>query len=260
MPNKPLSAICLSTKQAVDGFLLDLGASRRSPSTIEAYRTVLKFLVDYAEKEDWPPVDQIAPRHLRAYFAGIQTRPRWFGQRDASRKPISSSYYETIYRRTKRFFNWLVAEEEIASNPMARIQHPKIEEKVIPIVSETDFAKLLKLTDPQLRRTKREKFRAIRDRAALWLLCDTSGRKDEIAGISVEDVDLQQRRVLVMGKGRKERYLWVGNTTAKALWRYLREREGVYPITDDLWVDAEGRPMTSAWLYFMLKRLGRSAG
>jgi site-specific recombinase XerD len=47
-----------------------------------------------------------------------------------------------------------------------------------------------------------------------------------------------------MEKGRKERYLFIGNTTAKALWRYMREREKTHPFTDDLWVDAEGSPMT----------------
>jgi site-specific recombinase XerD len=248
MTQQQVSAICLSVKDAVEGFLLDMGASRRSPSTIEAYRIVLRFLAEHAEKEDWPSVDQISVRHLRSYFASIQERPRWCGKRDTSLKPISSSYYETNYRRIKRFFNWLVEEGEIPINPMARVQHPKIEERVIPVVSDSDFTKLLRLTNPELYRTQAEKFRAYRDHAVLWLLCDTSGRREGIIGISVDDVDLQQHRVLVMEKGRKERYLFIGNTTAKALWRYMREREKTHPFTGDLWVDAKGAPMIATWL------------
>jgi site-specific recombinase XerD len=114
---------------------------------------------------------------------------------------------------------------------MARIQHPRIEEKVIPVVTDADFGKLLRLTAPDLYRTTREKFRAYRDQAVLWLLSDTSGRREGITGVTVDDLDLQEHRVLVMEKGRKERYLFIGNTTSKALWRHLREREKTYPLT-----------------------------
>ena len=85
-------------------------------------------------------------------------------------------------------------------------------------------------------------------------------RREGLAGLEVDDIDLQGRCALVMEKGRKQRYLDFGNTTAKALWRYLAEREKLQPAVDDLWVDANGNAMLTTWVYEMLKRLGKRAG
>jgi site-specific recombinase XerD len=182
MTQQQVSDLRLSIKDAIDGFILDLNASDKSPRAKETYRMTLGFLCQYAQAQNWPPVANISANHLRRYLADLKVRPRWFGARDPSLKPMSSSYFETNYRRIKTFFNWLKAEGEIAENPMARIPHPKIEEKVIPIVTDADFAKLLRLTSPDPYYTQREKFRAVRNQAVLWLLSDTSGRREGITG------------------------------------------------------------------------------
>ena len=199
--------------------------------------------------------------HLRHYFADVQKRPRWFGQRGRG-EPISASYYHTIYRRINTFFNWMVDEGylEPEANPMLRIKRPKLEERVIPVVEENDFQVLLKLRDPAQCRTLEARFRAFRDQAALWVLFDTSARREGITGLSVDDVDLAKKELLLMEKGWKERLAPIGNITAKALWRYLGEREKLQPATDDLWVDASGNAMGQKWVYDMLRRLGRQAG
>ena len=71
---------------------------------------------------------------------------------------------------------------------------------------------------------------------------------------------LRERRVLVEGKGRKERYMYIGAATSKAMGRYKMLRDSLEPWTDDWWVDAQGKPMGDNWLYLMLKRLSDRAG
>jgi integrase len=51
-------------------------------------------------------------------------------------------------------------------------------------------------------------------------------RRAECAGMTLDDVDLDQRIVRVLGKGRRPRVLPIGRKTAQALDRYLRAREG----------------------------------
>jgi site-specific recombinase XerC len=51
-------------------------------------------------------------------------------------------------------------------------------------------------------------------------------RRAECAGMTLDDVDLDQRIVWVLGKGRRPRALPIGRKTAQALDRYLRTREG----------------------------------
>ncbi|MFQ6031054.1 MAG: tyrosine-type recombinase/integrase [Dehalococcoidia bacterium] len=251
----------LSLRDAKEGYLLDLQAARQAQSTIEAKEVVLRQLVEYSEAHDWPPVEELTVVHLRHYFADIRDRPRWFSKQGKD-KPISASYYQTIYRRINTFFNWLADEGHIEpnANPMLRIKRPRLEERVIPVVEPDDFQVLIKLRDPALYKTPTARFRAFRDQAVLWVLVDTSVRREGITGLRVDDVDLSNRRLLLMEKGRKERYAPIGNTTAKALWRYLVEREKLKPATDDLWVDATGEAMTPDWVSSMLQRWGDRAG
>jgi site-specific recombinase XerC len=74
-------------------------------------------------------------------------------------------------------------------------------------------------------------------------------RRAECAGITLDDVDLDQRIVWVLGKGRRPRALPIGRKTAQALDRYLRVREG-HRLANlpHLWIGRNG-PMTPSGIY-----------
>ena len=260
MTVKQVPDLCLSLRFGIDNFLLDLEISNRSNGTIQAQRIVLGFMADFADEAQWPSLQDITKAHLRQYLAVLKSRPRWFGKRESAQTPVSDSYYETHYRRIKRFFNWCIVEGYIGQNPLADIPHPKVSQRVIAIVSDQNFQKLLKLTDPNLFRSPARRFRACRDQAALWLLMDTPGRRQEITRLTVNNVDLRDRRVLVEGKGREERYLYIGAVTTKAMGRYKMLRDALEPWTDDWWVDAPGKGTGNNWLYLMLQCLSARAG
>ena len=247
---------CLSFRDAVQNFLLDQEISNRTAGTVEAQRIVLGFLTNYAEEEGWPSVDGVGKSHLRQYLAALKGRPK----RSSGVGPISDSYYETQYRRIKRFFNWCVVEGLVDVNPLSDISHPKVGRRVIRTVSDDDFRKLLRLTDPALYRSPARNFRAVRDQALLWLMMDCPGRRDELFRLTVESVDLKERRVLVEGKGRKERYMYFGAVTTKALSRYKVRRDALDPRTSDWWVDCHGSPVGRSWVYQVVKVLGKRAG
>ena len=103
-------------------------------------------MAEFAEEQDWPSVERLNKSHLRQYLAALKGRPKRFGREGS----ISDSYYETQYRRIKRFFNWCVAEGYVNENPVGDIPHPKVGRRVIRTVSDDDFRKLLRLTDPAL--------------------------------------------------------------------------------------------------------------
>jgi integrase/recombinase XerC len=65
-----------------------------------------------------------------------------------------------------------------------------------------------------------------RDTAIILLLVDTGMRRAECHGMTLDDVDLDQRIVWVLGKGHRPRALPMGRNTAQALDRYLRVWEG----------------------------------
>jgi site-specific recombinase XerD len=67
-------------------------------------------------------------------------------------------------------------------------------------------------------------FEARRDAALITFLLDTGARRGEVAGLRVTDIDFDVDVALVLGKGRRERALPFGRTTAVALDRYLHVR------------------------------------
>jgi site-specific recombinase XerD len=78
--------------------------------------------------------------------------------------------------------------------------------------------------------------------------------------MALDDVDLDQRIVWVLGKGRRPRALPVGRKTAQALDRYLRAREGHrLAHLPHLWVGRNG-PMTPSGVYQVVHDRARAAG
>ena len=256
-----INGLCLfSVREASRGFIISLRASNRYKETyLEALERSLAFLSEFAERQHWPAVSELTTSHLEEYVASFATREKWFGERGPKGTRLSQSYDETQYRRLTRFFNWLKVRNHIEKNPLDLIPHPKIDERVIPTVSDREVDVLLKLVDPKLFHTSASRFRAIRDRAMLIMLIDTPGRKSEFGGLKTDDVDIDGGRILVMGKGGRERWMHLGNVAVEALWEYLQAR-AQRARGSALWVDIGGKPMDPDWLRRMLVRRGKDAG
>lgn len=250
----------ISVRGAVSNFLLDLEISNRATGTIEGSRIVLGFLADFSEEREWPVLRDVTREQIREYLAAVRFRPRWFGKRGKKGVPISDSYYETQFRRIKRWFNWCVKEGYCDDNPLLEIPHPRVPTRVVATVSDDDFRKMLMVSDPALFDSPARKFWAYREQALLWVLIDTPGRREEIARLTVDSVDLTERRILVEGKGRKERYMYLGAVSTQAMAKYKAERDMLSPVTDDWWVDYQGTGLDMTWIYRVLHSICERAG
>jgi integrase len=92
------------------------------------------------------------------------------------------------------------------------------------------------------------------------VLLNTGLRLAELAGLRLEDLDLEQDQVWVMGKGRRARLLPLGPKTVKALDRYLRSRSQHKAANLPwLWVGSSGA-MTNSGIAQMIKRRCREVG
>src|SRR5829696_9447860 len=115
----------------------------------------------------------------------------------------------TRYRRLRVLYRWLEEEEEITTNPMAKMRPPIIPEQPIPVVPDDGLRRLFAACAGK-------RFEDRRDTALLMLLLDTGARRAELAGLRLADVDLELDVLLVLGKGRRERALPFGNKAAVA--------------------------------------------
>lgn len=123
----------------------------------------------------------------------------------------------TRWRGLRRFVNWLLAEDIIATDPLAGIVIDKPEPPPVPILTDEDLAALIGAC-------RGKGFNDRRDEAVIRLLIDCGLRVSELTGIDLDDLDLDGETVTVTGKGSRVRAAYFGAKTGQAIDRYIRER------------------------------------
>jgi site-specific recombinase XerD len=248
MPSK-ISELDVSSVAVIgERWRASLDAQRKSPRTIDSYLAAVDALSDFLSRAGMPTV--IAGVHREHVEAFVSARLRETTKRGSLRS-VNSVGIE--YRSLRVFFGYAVGEGEIRESPMARMRPPKADQPTTPLVDDAAMKRLLKVTEGA-------SFEARRDRAVILLLLDCGLRRAEIAGLTVDDVDFAGPFVRVMGKGRKERQVPFGPSTAIALGRYLRIRSGHRSSKlPGLWLGMAG-PMTPSGLYQIVVDRARQAG
>ena len=222
-------------------FQRHLLATNRSQRTVSTYLHALDGLTRYLASEGLPTeVRSIRRMHLESFVA----------DRLATVKAATVSVQ---FRALQQFFNWAVAEDEMRSSPMAKLRPPIVPEEPPAVLTPEKVARLLRACDGP-------GFLARRDLAIVRLLLDSGMRRAELAGLKVEDIDLEDGTAIVMGKWRRPRVVPFGRRTAKALDRYLRVRTlHRMAYRPELWL-SKGGLMTDSGILQALKTRGAHAG
>jgi site-specific recombinase XerD len=219
-----------------------LTAEGKSPRTIQSYEEAALQFVAFLRNAGMPTVAaSITREHVESFLVALRESGK------------SSATCASRYRSLRQLFKWCEEEGEIPSSPMAKMRPPKIGEQHVDV-----------FTDDELRRLfdscKGNTFEARRDTAILRLLVSTGARVGELAGLRVEDVNLDTGCALVTGKSNVQRVLWFTAKTIKALDRYVRARTS-YPhaVEPWLWLGKRGR-MQQSGIQQMLRKRGAQAG
>jgi site-specific recombinase XerD len=208
-------------------------------------RTITTYLIGLRQAETF----------LRAHGTTLEAATRadleaFMGDLLARRAPSTAATY---YKVVKVLYAWLLDEQEIDADPMARMKPPIVPANPVPIVPADGLKRLFQTCAGA-------GFEARRDTALIVLLLDTGARRAEMVGLTLADVDLDLDVLLVLGKGRRERALPFGRKAGEALDRYLRARarhkDADLPW---LWLGLKGR-LTEWGLVQMLRRRGAQAG
>ncbi|TWP35615.1 tyrosine recombinase XerC [Leekyejoonella antrihumi] len=174
----------------------------RSEHTIRAYlgdlAALRAFLVDQGV-DDW---QQVRLADLRSFLA---------------RQDAAGAARATIARRAasaRGFFTWATHVGQLTTNPALRLAAPKRTKTLPGVLRQSEAAGLLEVAkvaadddDPVHQR----------DRAIFELLYASGIRVGELVGLDVDDVDLRERIVRVIGKGNKERTVPFGGPAAEAI-------------------------------------------
>src|SRR5699024_6899986 len=121
------------------------------------------------------------------------------------------------------FFAYLFDQKLIDDNPAIGIQTPNQEKRMPKYLSLDDSKKLLSVTADENDENKE------RDYAIITLFLNCGLRLSELVGINISNIDFSENRLTVIGKGNKERTIYLNEACIKAIQDYLsvRPKEGV---------------------------------
>lgn len=125
---------------------------------------------------------------------------------------LKSSTISTKIYIFKSFFGWLQKEDIINKNPMLRIKNPKQEQRLPKGLSVEELEIM------------RESCKTLRERALCEVLYATGCRLDEIVQANKNDVNFSQQCMRVIGKGDKERTVYLSFKAIYHLKKYLKSR------------------------------------
>lgn len=183
---------------------------RSSPNTVLAYRRDLSGLSAYlhARLEREPRLSDVTRFSLRG----------WLGTTGQGLAPSSIARKLSSVRA---LYVFLGRTGVVRENPAALLQSPKLN-RGLPLVLRPETAsQVVESPDAESPGSAAEK---ARDRALLELLYGSGLRVSELAALDLEAIDLKAFEVRVLGKGRKERVVPVGEKAVSALQAYLALR------------------------------------
>lgn len=220
----------MKTKDLIQLFL-DHQEGLVSDATCSWYERYLKPLKEkYGEKE----CSEITSLDLHSLFV------------EKKRENYSVYTLANFIRVWKRFFSWANEEAFITSDPAKKIRRPLLPPKSPSAISENDIQKLLNAA----KNSKHPQ----RNDALIRFLGDTGARVGGVAGLRLENLNLQSRRAIVFEKGRggkKERLVFFSHQTANAITDWLQVR----PKTDDTRLFL----LQESGIFQVLKRLAKAA-
>lgn len=218
-----------------------------SVNTTAAYRTDLDQLCTYLREQAVSEWSAVAHEHMMGFLIFLRER------RYAN---------STVARRTaavKSFFNYLVGQGLIGSDPTEQIDSPKVDRFPPRAITPNQVDELLELP---LRSSTPE---GLRDKAMLELLYATGMRVSELVALEVGDVALEQTSVRCAGRGGRERTLPLSDTAVTALEEYLDSSRSQLARNSEelsaaLFLNHRGKRLTRQGFWLILKGYAEEVG
>jgi len=171
-------------------------------NTIEAYGRDIQRYIGYLAAQGISDVGEVEPHHVTRFLS------------ERSGGGISSSTLARQVSALRQFHAFLVREGITDRLPTSTLRAPRRDRRLPRALTREEVFRLL---DQHYEGDER----GLRDRAMLELLYATGMRISEMLGLDLDDLDLYDWEVRVLGKGGKERVVPINRPAAESLQRYL---------------------------------------
>lgn len=215
-------------------FIASKKAVNRQDNTLKQYSREIFNMLDFLGKR----IEDITGMDLRYYY-GVMREQRH----------IKMSTMQTRLHYLSSFWDFLVTEELVHSNPVKKVGLLKLEKTIKKPYSAEEMEAL------------RTSCGTLRDRALVEFLYSTGVRVSELVALNVGDIEMGKQELIVYGKGSKERKTYLTDSARFYLRRYLQTRDQTDLESKPLFVtlDKPHDRLTVAGVQHMLRQLGRRA-
>ena len=213
-------------------FLVRKRVEGRSEGTIQQYNQHLRRMLRYIDKS----VGEITEADLFMYISMYKKQ-----------REVSNGYLDNIRLVFSSFFSWLSNKGYIGKNPAAGLDPIRTEKRIKKPLSDTELERI------------RRKCAIERDLALIECLYSTGVRVSELVSLNRKDSDFDGLKLVVYGKGAKERETYLTEASCMHLKEYLDTRtDGNEALFVSL--KAPHERLTVSGVEEILRRLGRSTG
>jgi len=209
-------------------------------------KDVRRFL-DKTGRSDVSLVDVTYPI-LVAWLADLRSRDDYYGRG----KKLTKNTVNCYWRAVKRFYDWLYDDVKVIDDlPTEAIKTPKSCRRLIPTFQEHHIQALLQQCPPG-------DWYGTRDRAIIFTLLYTGLRKEEIASLTLDNINFEEHYIRVIGKGDKQRQVHLQARPTKEIIRWLTIRPQRKAKT--LFTTRGGNPLSADAFHQLIVRIGQIAG
>ena len=224
--------------QFIDFYWLTTGASK---NTLSAYRSDLKIFSQWLNET---LLIEVNKKLIQDYFLYRQSTH------------ISSSTQSRVLTCLHSFYQFLLDNNLINTDPTEQLSYPKLEKKLPVFLNIQEVEKLLEAPNSS-------SLFGQRDRAMLELLYSCGLRVSELINLSYHNINIKEEFIRIHGKGNKERILPMGEIAIDYLTAYeLNSR----PIllkndqSDSYFLSNRGKAMSRQNFFYIIKAYATQAG
>jgi site-specific recombinase XerD len=192
-----------------EAFLHQLENERNvSPRTLANYQHAL---TEFRKAMPEPGWKALTADHFRRYLFA-------FAKRGMS-KPTQRLHFAAF----RTFYKFLVERHGLETNPLKQVQLPKLDRKLPVVLTAKQVVELLEAPLKIEKQKQAPVWMPFRDAAIMELFYSSGLRLAELVALNVPDLDVYTESVRVVGKGRKERVVPVGQPALLAVQKYRQE-------------------------------------
>ncbi|MGB0172186.1 MAG: tyrosine recombinase, partial [Flavobacteriales bacterium] len=218
-----------------------------SSNSVEAYLRDVQRLSFFAQNLSTTPFTpgEFAPEHVDGFIAQL------------FEEGLSRNSQSRILSGVRNFCKYLLLEGILERDPLELVDSPRPERKLPDVLSVDEIQAIIEAIDL----SRKE---GIRNRAILETMYSCGLRVSEVVGLRKSCIDEVEGMVKVLGKGKKERIIPIGELALETIARYIEEYRKFLDIEpgyeDTLFLGRRGRELTRQMVFTMLRRTTHEAG